>query len=54
MLHSTITLTMDTYWHSCPGQDAETVLLFPVIPSPYGLTSGLSGDSCRVLRFRLV
>ena len=31
MRHSTITLTMDTYGHLFPGQDAETVLLFPAM-----------------------
>jgi len=29
MRHSTITLTMDTYGHLFPGQEAETVALFP-------------------------
>jgi integrase len=29
MRHSTITLTMDTYGHMFPGQDAATVARFP-------------------------
>ncbi len=29
MRHSTITLTMDTYGHLFPGQEAETVARFP-------------------------
>lgn len=29
MRHSTIVLTMDTYGHLFPGQEADTVALFP-------------------------
>jgi len=31
MRHSTITLTLTTYGHLFPGQDPETVLLFPAM-----------------------
>lgn len=31
MRHSTITLTMDTYGHLFPGQDAATVAMFPTM-----------------------
>ncbi|MBN2474708.1 MAG: hypothetical protein JXB62_08870, partial [Pirellulales bacterium] len=31
MRHSTITLTMDTYGHLFPGQEAEAVSRFPVM-----------------------
>jgi integrase len=36
MRHSTITLTMDTYGHLFPGQEAETVSRFPEMLPPVG------------------
>ena len=40
MRHSAITLTMDTYGHLFPGQDAATVAMFPTMvkPSPLMVT----------------
>lgn len=47
MRHSTITLTMDTYGHLFPGQEAETVARFPVMlgSDPHTMrATGTTGD----------
>ena len=43
MRHSTITLTMDTYGHLFPGQEAEAVGKLGLLlgrPTPYGDSAG--------------
>ena len=45
MRHSTITLTMDTYGHIFPGQEAATVARFPDMLTDGGLATEATGTS---------